>query len=105
MLVLDPGNSYVLLMRGRAALESDDPKNAIEYLEKAPDIDSHPEGLRDLLKSYLQIGTLTKAAPMAETRLPEHNDREGMFVLAEGSPSLGQYSQALEVYTGHADRL
>jgi hypothetical protein len=36
MLVLDPGNSYVLLLRGKAALESDDPKNAIDYLEKAP---------------------------------------------------------------------
>src|SRR5580693_6848708 len=65
MLVLDPGNSHVLLLRGRAALESDDPKSAIEYLEKAPDIDSHPEALRDLLKAYLQIGTLAKAGPIA----------------------------------------
>ena len=66
MLVLDPGNSYVLLLRGKAALESDDPKSAIGYLEKAPDLDSHPEGLRDLLKAYLQTGNSTKAAPIAE---------------------------------------
>ncbi len=105
MLVLDPGNSYVLLMRGRAALESDDPQKAIGYLEKTADLDSHPEGLRDLLKAYLQIGDLTQAAPIAEKLLTVHNDSEGMFLLAEGSARLGQYSQALDVYTAHADRL
>ncbi|MGA7633230.1 MAG: tetratricopeptide repeat protein [Terriglobales bacterium] len=105
MLVLDPGNSHVLLLRGRAALESDDPKSAIEYLEKAPDIDSHPEALRDLLKAYLQIGTLAKAGPIAEKLLAVHNDPEGLFLLAEGCARLGQYHEALDVYTRHADRL
>jgi tetratricopeptide (TPR) repeat protein len=105
MLVLDPGNSYVLLLRGKAALESDDPKGAIEYLEKAPDLDSHPEALRDLLKAYLQIGTLPKAAPIAEKLLTVHNDPEGLFLLAEGCTRLGQYHEALDVYTRHADRL
>jgi tetratricopeptide (TPR) repeat protein len=105
MLVLDPGNSYVLLLRGKAAIESDDPKHAIEYLEKVPDLDSHPEGLRDLLKAYLQIGTLPKAAPIAEKLLAVHNDSEGLFLLAEGSARLGQYHEALDVYTRHADHL
>ncbi|HYW38569.1 MAG TPA: tetratricopeptide repeat protein [Terriglobales bacterium] len=105
MLVLDPGNSYVLLLRGRAALESDDPKNAIAHLEKAPDLDSHPEGLRDLLKAYLQIGDSTQAAPVAEKLLTVHNDPEGLFLLGEGCTRLGQYHEALDVYTRHADRL
>lgn len=105
MLVLDPGSSYVLLLRGKAALESDDPKNAIDYLEKAADLDSHPEGLRDLLKAYLQVGNLTKAAPIAEKLLTVHNDPEGLFLLAEGSTRLGQYHEALDIYTRHADRL
>ncbi len=105
MLTLDPGNSYVLLLRGKAALESDDPKNAIEYLEKAPDIDSHSEGLRDLLKAHLQVGNLTQAAPIAEKLLTVHNDPEGLFLLAEGCTRLGEYRQALDVYTRHADRL
>ena len=105
MLVLDPSNGYVLLLRGKAALESGDPKRAIEYLEKAPDLDSHPEGLRDLLKAYLQIGTLAKAAPIAEKLLTVHNDPEGLFLLAEGCARLGQYHQALDVYARHADRL
>jgi tetratricopeptide (TPR) repeat protein len=105
MLVLDPGNGYVLLLRGKAALESDDPKTAIGYLEKAPDLDSHPEGLRDLLKAYLQVGALPKAGPVAEKLLTVHNDPEGLFLLAEGSTRLGQYHEALDIYTRHADRL
>ena len=105
MLTLDPGNSYVLLLRGKAAVESDDPKHAIEYLEKAADLDSHPEGLRDLLKAYLQVGNLTKAAPIAEKLLTVHNDSEGLFLQAEGCARLGQYHEALDVYTRHADRL
>ena len=90
---------------GKAALESDDPKNAIDYLEKAADLDSHPEGLRDLLKAYLQVGNLTKAAPIAEKLLTVHNDPEGLFLLGEGSTRLGQYHEALDIYTRHADRL
>jgi tetratricopeptide (TPR) repeat protein len=105
MLTLDPGNSYVLLLRGKAALENDDPKHAIEYLEGASDLDSHPEGLRDLLKAYLQIGTLTEAIPISEKLLTVHNDPEAVFLLAEGCARLGQYHQALDVYTRHADRL
>jgi tetratricopeptide (TPR) repeat protein len=105
MLVLDPGNSYVLLLRGRAAVESDDPKHAIEYLEKVPDLDSHPDGLRDLLKAYLQVGTLPKAGPLAEKLLAVHNDPEGLFLMAEGSTRLGQYHEALDIYTRHSDHL
>jgi tetratricopeptide (TPR) repeat protein len=105
MLTLDPGNSYVLLLRGKAAIEGDDPKSAIGYLEKAADLDSHAEGLRDLLKAYLQIGALPKATPIAEKLLAVHNDPEGLFLLAEGCTRLGQYREALDVYTRHADRL
>jgi len=105
MLSLDPGNSYVLLLRGRAALESDDPKKAIQYLEKAGDIDSHPEGLRDLLKAYLQTGHTAEASPLAEKLLTVHNDPEGLFLLAEGCLQTGQYHEALDVYGRHADRL
>jgi len=105
MLVLDPSNSYVLLMRGRAALDSDDPKAAIQYLERAADIDSHPEGLRDLLKAYLESGDLAKCSPLAEKLLTVHNDPEGLFLLAEGAVRLGHYNKALEVYVTHAERL
>ena len=105
MLVLDPGNSHVLLLRGKAALEGDDPKSAISYLEKAADLDSHPDGLRDLLKAYLRIASMDKAAPVAEKLLTVHNDPEGLFLMAEAYARLGQYHEALDLYTRHADRL
>jgi tetratricopeptide (TPR) repeat protein len=105
MLSLDPGNSYALLLRGRAALESDDPKKAIQYLEKAADLDSHPEGLRDLLKAYLQTGRMAQAGPIADKLLSVHNDPDGLFLVAEGYTQAGQYPQALEVYSHNADRL
>jgi tetratricopeptide (TPR) repeat protein len=105
MLVLDPGNSYVLLLRGKSALEGGDPKSAIANLEKAADLDSHPEGLRDLLKAYLQIGNIAKATPISEKLLTVHNDPDGLFLLGEGCARLGQYQEAIQVYTRHADRL
>jgi tetratricopeptide (TPR) repeat protein len=105
MLVLEPGSSYVLLLRGKAALEADDPKSAIEYLEKAADLDSHPDGLRDLLRAYLKAGNLVKSAPIAEKLLTVHNDPQALFLLAEGCARLGQYREALEIYTRHCDRL
>ena len=105
MLSLDPGNSYALLLRGRAALENDDPKKAIQYLEKAADLDSHPEGLRDLLKAYLHTGRAAQAAPIADKLLSVHNDPDGLFLVAEGYAHAGQYPQALEMYSQNADRL
>ncbi|MGO8985459.1 MAG: tetratricopeptide repeat protein [Terriglobales bacterium] len=105
MMALDPGNSYVLLMRGKFSLENGDPKTAVGFLEKAADLDSHPEGLRDLLRAYLQLGNAKKAAPIAEKLLAVHNDPEGLFLLAEGCTRLAQYHDALDVYSRHADRL
>jgi len=105
MLQLDPGNSYVLLLRGRSALESGDAQKAIEYLEKASDIDSHPEGLRDLLKAYLQNGDVAKGTPLAEKLLTVHNDAEGLFLLAESAARFGHPAEALEIYAQHADRM
>jgi tetratricopeptide (TPR) repeat protein len=105
MLALEPGNSYVLLLRGRSALESGDAQKAIEYLEKASDIDTHPEGLRDLLKAYLEADELAKASPLAEKLLTVHNDVEGLFLLAEASARFGHPAEALEIYSQHADRM
>ena len=51
MLTLDPGNSYALMLRGRNALEAGDAAAAIPFFEKVSDIDSHPDGLRDLVES------------------------------------------------------
>src|SRR6202008_1234313 len=61
MLKLDPGNTYALLMQGKNLVESGDAEGAIASLQKVADLDSNPDGLRDLLKAYLQVGRLSDA--------------------------------------------
>src|SRR5262249_13880435 len=61
MLTLDPANSYALLLQAKNLLESGDAEAALKSLQKVPDLDSNPEGLRDLLKAYLQTGRLSDA--------------------------------------------
>ena len=105
MLALDPGNSYVLLMRARTALESDDSKAAIQYFEKVADLDSHPDGMRDLLKAYLSVGKLNLAAPLADKLFTVHNDMDGIVAMADALMHNGGYQQALDLISQHADRM
>ena len=105
MLNLDPGNSKALLMRGRTAVESGENDVAIKYLEKVPDLDSHPDGLRDLLKAYLAAGRLANAEGMANKLANVHNDITGISNLCDALMRAGQYADALHLYHENADRL
>jgi tetratricopeptide (TPR) repeat protein len=105
MLTLDPGNGYALLMQGRNLLESGDADAAIESLQKVPDLDSNPDGLRDLLKAYLKSGRLSDAGTLASKLLSVHNDLASISVFADALMQAGQYENALQVYDQHADRL
>jgi pilus assembly protein FimV len=105
MLTLDPGNSYALLMQGRNLLEAGDADAAIECLQKVSDIDSNPEGLRDLLKAYLKGGRLSDAGTLASKLLTVHNDLASISSFADALMQAGQYENALLVYDQHADRL
>jgi tetratricopeptide (TPR) repeat protein len=105
MISLDPGNGYALLLRGRNAAESGDFEAAIKYLEKVADLDSHPDGLRDLLKAYLQAGRLPDATTLAGKLLTVHNDTEGIFSICDALMLAGQYHEALRIYSEHSERL
>ena len=105
MLKLDPGNSYALLLQGRNQLEAGDAEAAIESLKKVPDIDSNPEGLRDLLKAYLKTGRLSDASTLATKLQTVHNDLTAVSTFADALMQAGQYENALQVYNQHADRL
>jgi tetratricopeptide (TPR) repeat protein len=105
MLTLDPGNAYALLMQGRNLLESGDAEGAIASLQKVSDLDSNPEGLRDLLKAYLQTGQLSDAGTLANKLLSVHNDLSAISSFADALMQAGQYENALQVYDQHADRL
>ncbi len=105
LLTLDPGNSYALLMQGRNLLEGGDVEAAIVALQKVPDIDSNPDGLRDLLKAYLKTGRLSDAGTLASKLLSVHNDLASISIFADALMQAGQYENALQVYGQHADRL
>src|ERR1700739_2711516 len=105
MLKLDPGNTYALLMQGRNQLESGDAAGAVTTLQKISDIDSNPEGLRDLLKAYLQIGQLSEAGTIANKLLTVHNDLPAIASFADALMQAGQYENALQVFDQHAERM
>ena len=105
MLTLDPANSYALLMQGRNLLESGDAEAAITCLQKVGDIDSKPEGLRDLLKAYLHVGRLSDAGTLANKLLTVHNDLAAISGFVDALMQAGQYENALLVYDQHSERL
>ncbi len=105
MLTLDPGNGYALLMQGRNLLEAGDAAAAIESLQKVSDLDSNPDGLRDLLKAYLKTGRLSDAGTLASKLLAVHNDLAAISTFIDALMQAGQYENALQVYDQHAERL
>jgi len=105
MLKLDPGNTYALLMQGRNLIESGDAAGAVTTLQKISDIDSNPEGLRDLLKAYLQTGQLSEAGTIANKLLTVHNDLPAISSFADALMQAGQYENALLVFDQHAERM
>ena len=105
MLSLDPGNAYALLMQGKNLLESGDAAGAIATLQKVSDIDSNVDGLRDLLKAYLQAGQLSEAGTAANKLLSVHNDLGAISSFADALLQAGQYENALQVFDQHAERL
>jgi tetratricopeptide (TPR) repeat protein len=105
MLTLDPGNTYALLMQGKNMIESGDAAGAVATLQKISDIDSHPDGLRDLLKAYLQAGQLSDAGTIANKLLTVHNDLPAISSFADALMQAGQYETALQVFDQHAERL
>src|SRR5271154_2721150 len=105
MLTLDPGNAYALLMQGKNLIESGDAAGAVVALSKVSDIDSNPDGLRDLLKAYLQSGQLSDAGAAANKLLTVHNDLPAIASFADALMQAGQYENALQVYDQHAERL
>ena len=105
MITLDPGNGYALLLRGRNAFDAGDVAAAVECLEKVPDLDTHPDGLRTLLQAYLQTGRLPEAGTLATKLLTVHNDIGAILSYADALISAGQFEDALQLYQQHCDRL
>jgi len=105
MLKLEPGSSYALVLRGRAALDSGDAKAAIESLSKVADLDTNPEGLRALFQAYLKTKNFEEAGKLATKLATVHNDSAAVGEYAEALLEGQEYRDALTVYNEHADGL
>jgi tetratricopeptide (TPR) repeat protein len=105
MLKLEPGNSYALVLRGRAALDAGDAAAAITALTKVSDLDSNLEGLKALFQAYLRSKNYPEAGTIASKLANVHDEAS---VITEYSDALmeGQrYREALQVFDENADRL
>ncbi len=105
VLKLDPADSRALLLRGRLALDAGKAADAVKYLEKVPDIDSHLEGLQGLLRAHLMGGDTEPAEPIARKLLSVHNDISGLRAYSEALVAAGASEKALQIYQEYADRL
>jgi tetratricopeptide (TPR) repeat protein len=105
MLALDPANPQALMLRGRNALEGGDAAAAIQYFEKISSLDSHPDGMRDLFKAYLQAGRTPDAGKLAGKLLATQNDVEAMFAYLDALVQGGYHDDALGIIDQNIDRL
>src|SRR5215831_5524268 len=74
MLKLEPGNSYALVLRGRAALDAGDTAAAITAFTKVADLDSNLEGLKALFQAYLRSKNYAEAGTIALKLANVHDD-------------------------------
>ncbi len=105
ILTLEPTNNRALLMRGQIALDAGNGAAAVQFLEKIPDIDSRPDGLRSLLRGYLMTSQMEHADPVARKLLTVHNDLSGVRMYADALIAAGNCEEALRIYDQHAQRL
>ncbi|HVP51185.1 MAG TPA: tetratricopeptide repeat protein [Terriglobales bacterium] len=105
VLTLDPAHTPAVMLRGRIAAETGKAEKAIQYLEKVPDLDSQPDGLRALLRVQLQTGNDSEALPIASKLVGVHNDASGIILCADHLMAAGQHEAALRLYDQYAERL
>jgi len=105
MLTLDPGNSEALLQRGQMAFESGDIPASIDCLEKVPDLDSHPDGLRCLFNAYITSGRTEEAGTLAAKLASVHNDVNSIAQYADALLTAGRFDDALKIYQQYSDRM
>ena len=105
MLKLEPNSSYVLMLRGKAALESGDAAAAVEALSKVPDIDNNPDGLRPLFQAYLRSKRFSDAGPLASKLATVHDDINAIVEYTDAMLAAQKHREALQVYHEYSDRL
>jgi len=105
MLKLEPGSSYALLMKGKAALESGDAASAVDALSKVPDLDNNPDGMRALFQGYLRTKNYAEAGTVAAKLANVHDDNVTLFEYGDALMAGQRYAEAAKLYGEYSDRL
>jgi tetratricopeptide (TPR) repeat protein len=105
MLKLEPGNSYALVLRGRAALDAGDAAAAITALTKVSDLDSNLEGLKALFQAYLRSKNYPEAGTIASKLANVHDEGSAITEYSDALMEAQHYREALQVFDENADRL
>ena len=105
MLKLEPGNSYALVLRGRAALDAGDAAAAITALTKVSDLDSNLEGLKALFQAYLRSKKFPEAGTIASKLANVHDEGSAITEYSDALMEAQHYREALQVFEENADRL
>lgn len=105
VLALDPNNSRALMLRGQIAMESDDAAGAITWLEQVGDLDTNPDGIKELIRAYLKANRLADAEHHARSLLVNYKDIWGLAVTVDALMQNGKYLPALKLLDEFAERL
>jgi tetratricopeptide (TPR) repeat protein len=105
MLKLEPGSSYALVLRGKAALDAGDAAAAIEALAKVTDLDTNPEGLRILFQAYLRAKRFSDAGGLVTKLATAHDDLAAVDEYVAALIAAQQYRDVLQVFEQYSDQL
>jgi len=105
VLALDANNSRALMLRGQIAMEGGDAVGAITWLEQVADLETNPDGIKELIRAYLKAGRLGDAERQARNLLIHYKDIWGVAVTVDALMQNGKFLPALKLLDEFAERL
>jgi tetratricopeptide (TPR) repeat protein len=105
VLALDSTNARALMLRGQIAMEGGDATGAITWLEQVKDLETNPDGVKELIRAYLKAERLMDAERLSRTLLVHYKDVWGLAVTVDALMQAGKFLPALKLLDEFAERL
>jgi tetratricopeptide (TPR) repeat protein len=99
-----PGEQ-VALLQARILIDTDQPREAAEVLDRLPADKLDKAALNLQFHAYSSLGDLDRAAQVAQRLFHEHDDLAGLAMTCEQLVQQSRYSDALRYYQGMAEPL
>ncbi len=105
VLAIDPQNSRALMLRGQIAMEGNDAVSAIGWLEQVKDLETNPDGTKELIRAYLKANRIADAEGQARSLFTHYKDLWGLAVTVDAMMLAGNFLPALKLLDEFAERL